>query len=417
MYVIIMTHMRMQVFLWVLYDFANSLVYIPFFLYFSQWVVIDRGLPDLWLNICFAGASLLLLAIAPFLGTRLDRTWSHIPGLRYTTGAAIVCYGMTAWAAVAGHDVLALVFFTAGFCAYSLSFVFYTPLLAIIARSDRRGRVSAYGMAGNFTGNIAALLITLPFATGAVNLFGGTPRAETLAPAVFAFALCALPVLLFFKVRDDRADSIAVSGPLIPAESSRDAPPLRPATVRNFFIAFALSNGAIVTTINNYPIFLQKIWGVPDTTKMAILVGVTMASAVGSLIAGQSADRYGNRKIFVITLACWVVAVPVSALIGYFPLYVLSVLAIGALIGSTMTVSRALMADLVGKRARNTSFAYYTMIERASGLVGPFVWGLTVPYAFFGLSGYRVALLVMTLFIASGLLLFQVMNKNIPAQS
>lgn len=412
-----MTYIRMQVFLWVLYDFANSLVYIPFFLYFSQWVVIDRGLPDLWLNICFAGASLLLLMIAPLLGARLDRTRSHIPGLRYTTGAIIICYSITAWAAVAGHDTLALVFFTAGFCAYNLLFVFYTPLLAIIARFDQRGRISAYGMAGKFIGNIAALLITLPFATGAVNLFGGTPRAETLAPAVFAFTLCALPVLFFFKVRDDRVDSAAVSGRSVSAESSRNAPLPRQTTIRNFFIAFALSNGAIVTTINNYPLLLQKIWGVPDTTKMMILVGVMITSVVGSLIAGHSADRYGNRKIFVITLACWVVAVPISALIGYFPLYILSVLVIGALIGSTMTVSRALMADLVGKRTQNTSFAYYTMIEHASGFIGPFVWGVTVPYAFFGLSGYRVALLVMTLFIASGLLLFQIMNKNIPAQS
>ncbi len=41
--------------LWSLYDFANSIVMIVFFLYYSQWLVVDRGVSDFWFNMTFVG--------------------------------------------------------------------------------------------------------------------------------------------------------------------------------------------------------------------------------------------------------------------------------------------------------------------------------------------------------------------------
>ena len=36
---------KKNIFLWTLYDFANSIVMIVFFLYFSQWLVIEKNVP------------------------------------------------------------------------------------------------------------------------------------------------------------------------------------------------------------------------------------------------------------------------------------------------------------------------------------------------------------------------------------
>ncbi|MEK6889091.1 MAG: hypothetical protein AABW80_03200 [Nanoarchaeota archaeon] len=35
---------KRNVFLWTLYDFANSIFSIVFFLYFAQWIVIEQGI-------------------------------------------------------------------------------------------------------------------------------------------------------------------------------------------------------------------------------------------------------------------------------------------------------------------------------------------------------------------------------------
>ena len=37
---------KRNLFVWSLYDFANSIIYVNVLLYFAQWMVIDAGLPD-----------------------------------------------------------------------------------------------------------------------------------------------------------------------------------------------------------------------------------------------------------------------------------------------------------------------------------------------------------------------------------
>jgi hypothetical protein len=74
-----------QLVLWSLYDFANSFVLITFFLYYSQWLVVDRGISDFWFNVTFVGSSLLFLLTVPVAGLIADKIKVNLPGLRITT--------------------------------------------------------------------------------------------------------------------------------------------------------------------------------------------------------------------------------------------------------------------------------------------------------------------------------------------
>lgn len=76
---------RRNIFLWVLYDFANSLVSIVFFLYFAQWIVVDRGMPDIYFNLTFTISAVSLLFTVPVTGFLLDKYFRRITGLWYTT--------------------------------------------------------------------------------------------------------------------------------------------------------------------------------------------------------------------------------------------------------------------------------------------------------------------------------------------
>src|SRR3990167_8799486 len=102
---------KRNVFLWVLYDFANSLVSIVFFLYFAQWIVIDRGISDLHFNLTFTISAVLLLFTVPVTGTLLDKSWRRITGLRITTVFTAIFYGICAWMAIKNYDIASLVFF------------------------------------------------------------------------------------------------------------------------------------------------------------------------------------------------------------------------------------------------------------------------------------------------------------------
>src|SRR5690606_33065171 len=187
-----------NIFLWALYDFANSLVQIVFFLYFAQWIVINKEIADIYFNLTFTIAAILLLLSAPLIGSLLDSSLRRITGLRYSTVAVILFYSLCAFCAVVDSGSWALVFFSLGLYSYLLTFTFYTPLINDIANPKRRGAVSGFGVASHYAGQFVGLLVALPFSIGVVSLFGGEARAETLLPSVCAFALFALPMLIWF---------------------------------------------------------------------------------------------------------------------------------------------------------------------------------------------------------------------------
>ncbi|MFI5240944.1 MAG: MFS transporter, partial [Microgenomates group bacterium] len=66
--------MNKKIFYWGLYDFANSLISGSFTLYFSQWLIIDNKLEDIWYSSAIAVSTLILIITAPLFGSYSDRT-------------------------------------------------------------------------------------------------------------------------------------------------------------------------------------------------------------------------------------------------------------------------------------------------------------------------------------------------------
>ena len=394
---------RRNIFLWVLYDFANSLVSIVFFLYFAQWIVIDRGLTDIWFNLTFTFSTIFLMLTAPFAGVTLDKYLRRITGLRYSTAFTVILYGACAIFAISNNNIAALIFFTLGIYMYQLTFTFYTPLINDIASPEKRGRISGYGIAANYLGQFTGLLLALPFSNGALNLFGASPRAETLLPAVIAFMIVALPMLLFFKepFREKKAAQFASNTKeLIHKTKELFLVP----GVGLFILAYFFFNDAILTASNNFPIFLEQVWGVSDTIKTYILLGIILTSAIGGLVSGFVADRFGHKKTMIFILSGWVFILPFIGFITNFTLFVIATTVMGFWFGSNWAVSRSMMAYLAPAKSNNLSFAYFSLIERTSSLIGPVVWGVVVSgLVYMGSYRYRLATLAVTVFIVLGL--------------
>lgn len=395
-----------NIFLWALYDFANSLVSIVFFLYFAQWIVIEKGLSDLSFNLTFTVATIFLICTAPFLGVMLDKKLRRITGLRWTTLATAILYGACAWFAVSGSAIPALVFFTLGMFAYQLTFTCYTPLINDIATPERRGRISGYGIAANYLGQFTGLLFVLPFSKGAISWFGSSPRVETLFPAVIAFVLVSLPMLIWFKEDHKKpAESSEIQFASSTKELIHKTKELFAVPgVGLFILAYFFFNDAILTASNNFPIFMQQVWGVSDTTKTYILLGIILTSAIGGLVSGFVADKFGHKRTLFYILVGWVFILPFVGFIQDFTLFVVATTVMGLWFGSNWAVSRSVMSYLTPSGAHNLAFSYFNLIERASSLVGPIVWGLVVTGLIsMGSYRYRLATLAVTLFILLGL--------------
>ena len=395
---------KKNVFLWALYDFANSIVAIVFFLYFAQWVVIEMGVADFYFNITFTIAAVLLLFTAPFTGSLLDRYFRRISGLRYTTIFTMLFLGICSIFAVYNQAIWALVFFTLGWYSYLLSFTFYTPLINDISKPGKRGFVSGLGITANYLGQIAGLLLVLPISSGAISFFGSSPRAETLLPAVLVFFIFSLPMLIFFKEPKKQVDESSLATKL--KESIVDTKILFSIVgVAIFLLSYFLFNDAVTTAMNNFSIFMEQVWGVSDAIKTYILLGILITSAIGGIVSGYIADKIGHKKTLMFLLFGWIILFPVIGFATNFTLFVVATSFMGFWFGAGWTVSRSFMSCIAPKGRHNLAFAFFGLVERASALVGPLAWGLIVSGLVpLGAFRYRIAALAMVVFIVLGIL-------------
>ncbi len=395
---------RQNIFLWVLYDFANSLVSIVFFLYFAQWIVVDRGISDIYFNLTFTASAILLLFTAPITGYLLDKFFRRITGLRYTTFATSLLYGMCALFAVFNMDIAALIFFTLGLYTYLLTFTFYTPLINDISRPEKRGWVSGLGIAANYLGQFAGLVLVLPFSNGSLSIFNSSARAETLMPAVIAFTFLSLPMLIWFIEPKKAMLSFQFKSELKGLFAETRKLFIFPG-IALFMLSYFFFNDAILTASNNFPIFLAQVWEVSDTVKTYILLGILMTSALGGLLSGIIADKFGHKRTLVFIIAGWIFILPFIGFITNFTLFVAATTIMGLWFGSNWAVSRSVMSYLAPPDGHNLAFAYFGLVERASSFIGPIVWGLVVmSLVSIGSDRYRFATLAVTIFIVLGLL-------------
>ena len=384
---------RKNAFLWITYDFANSIVSIVFFLYFAQWIVIDRGVPDIYFNLTFTISAVLLLFTAPITGTFLDKYVRRITGLRYATIFTAVFYGACAFFALQGMEIYSLIFYTLGLYVYLLSFTFYTPLMNDISSTKKRGLVSGLGITANYLGQVVGLLIALPFSSGSLSFFGSAPRAETLLPSVIIFFVLSLPMLILFKEPKKESSKISIKKGI--REMITESKALFSISSVSFFLlAYFLFNDAILTASNNFPIFLEQVWHVSDTTKTYILLGVLLTSALGGTISGFVADRFGHKKTLMFILCGWVIILPFIGFVTNFTLFIVATTIMGLWFGSNWAVSRSVMA-YVAPQGRNNLASF----------IGPILWGLIVSnLVSLGSQRYRIAVLAVTGFIILGLI-------------
>ena len=171
-----------------------------------------------------------------------------------------------------------------------------------------------------------------------------------------------------------------------------------------FLLAYFFFNDAILTAANNFPIFLEQVWHVPDTVKTYILLGILITSAIGGTLSGMFADRFGHKRTLMFVLFGWIIILPLIGLLTNFTLFVIISTVMGFWFGANWAVSRSVMSYVAPTGKHNLAFSYFGLAERASSLMGPIVWGLVVSNLIsFGSGRYRIAVLAITGFIILGL--------------
>ena len=375
----IFNHMKKNIFLWALYDFANSIIMIVFLFYFSQWLVVDSGKPDWWYNATLIVSSLLSILTVPVAGQRLDVTGRKLAGVRVTSVIMSIFYLSTALVMLfaPSQAFLAAVFFTLAMYFYLMSFIYYTPMINDLSTDANRGWVSGLGLGANYVGQVFGLLATLPFATGAINFFGAPSRVETLIPAIILFVISALPLLLKYKENTTKQIFTKIN---ISDEYAKVFQTIKTVfSIKNLsllLIAYFIFSDALITFSNNFPIFLEKVFSAPDSVKTYLTAGILTLSGVGSLIFGKMADKKGTKLILSLLLAFWIVFFPALAFAPSLTVAAVICLIAGLFFGPVWGVSRAMVSEFTPREIEARSFSFYTLAERFATFIGPITWSV-----------------------------------------
>ena len=108
---------------------------------------------------------------------------------------------------------------------------------------------------------------------------------------------------------------------------------------------------------------------------------LTIMIAVGAIIGGRLGDRFGRRRVFLVTLTVYVIAALTLAFVpGIAPLY-LGLAALGLAAGADLPVSMAMIAESAPENKRGKMVTFSHMLWMAG------ILGVIVISIFFGNAG------------------------------
>ena len=80
---------------WIAYDFANTIFsFVVVTRYFNDWIIEERGQPDIYVGLMVAAVSLALVVTLPVLGALADRLGRHKPILIAFTLLSVLATGL-----------------------------------------------------------------------------------------------------------------------------------------------------------------------------------------------------------------------------------------------------------------------------------------------------------------------------------
>ncbi|HQU14781.1 MAG: MFS transporter [Chromatiales bacterium 21-64-14] len=398
---------------WALYDWANSVFattvmagFFPVFFkeYWSAGASATVG--TFRLGVANAGASVVILLLAPVLGAIADAGGARKRFLAFFATLGIV---MSAGLYLVAHGawVLAAVVYALAVIGYSGANVFYDALLVEVATPDHYHRVSALGYALGYLGGGLLLALNVVMVQRPA-WFGLTDAAQAVR---IAFPLVAVwwavfSVPLLRNVREHRTRPMRGAGHSVRrglkqlAETLRHVRRLR--FVGQFLVAYWLYIDGVDTVVRmavNYGLELGFHAG-------DLLLALLVTQFVGfpaAIVFGRLGQRWGPRaSIFVAIGVYMLVLVWAARMRDTTDFYGIAV-AIGLVQGGIQSLSRSLYARLIPPDKAAEFFGFYNMLGKFAAVLGPLLMG----WVGWATGSPRLSILsLVSLFLAGGLALW-----------
>ncbi len=392
---------KKSLFSWLLFDLANTVyAFIIPGLYFSVWLVSEKGWTDQQLGLATSTAMVIVAILGPWIGRKSDSSQGKKKILLLMTLICIISTFLLGTFSVEA-SVLLFIFSLIGF---NLGSVVYDALLVSVSNEDNRGKISGLGVAFGYTGS----LIGFGVATLLQNM--GYSYIEIFKSVAILFLIFSLPAFIFIeeKITSDKKIKINILNSLSVVinswKHSRQYKGLTRFLVGRFFYADAIN-----TLISGLlAVYLVEEVGLTPADSQSILALAIVVSIIGGYIFGKAADLYGPRKLILISIFCWMISLSLAIIATEFDqlwlIYVTGVLG-GFNIGGIFAVDRVFMTRLSPEKHLGEFYGLYSTVGRFATILGPILWGLIVNSLGLGRNvamGSLILLLAISFYIIQG---------------
>jgi len=400
---------RWQIFVWTLFDFANTsfsvlVVAVGYSLYFKEIVAGGAGKGDFLWGLAVSLSMFITAAIAPILGATSDFAHLRKRFLLVFTLVSVIATALL-YFVEPGMILLGIILFIVANVGFEGGIVFYDAFLPLLTAERTLGRVSGYGFAMGYVGSLASLLIAMP-------LYAGGFSPENLHNVKLSFVVAAGMFLLFsaplFVFLRDHKRVFPEKISYMKAGYQRVKDTITHLRVQKhvalFLIAFFIYNDGILTVISFASIYAKESL-MFTLQEILLLFALVQASAIiGSLTIGVLTDKVGPKKTVTGTLLMWIIVVVAAYFVTEKSLfYVIGAIA-GAAMGGSQSASRTFMALLTPPEREAEFFGFYDgLCGKASAVIGTFIFGLLSLVT----GSQRIAIISVGLFFVIGAQLLQ----------
>ena len=386
---------------WLLFDLANTVyAFVIPGLYFSVWLVSEKGWTDQQLGFATSTAMIIIAILGPWLGKKSDSSSGKKKLLLAMTILCIISTFLLGTFSVPTSVIL----FILSLIGFNLGSVVYDALLISVSNKENRGKISGLGVAFGYIGS----LIGFGVATLLQNF--GYSYIEIFRSVAILFLIFSLPAFIFIEEKKENLGNSKVnvlSALTIVFKSWKHSTQYQGLTrflVGRFFYADAIN-----TLISGLlAVYLVEEAGFTTADSQNILALAIIVSIFGGYIFGRASDKYGPRKLILISIFCWIVSLSFAIIATTFNqtwlIYVTGILG-GFNIGGIFAVDRVFMTRLSPEKHLGEFYGLYSTIGRFATILGPLLWGLIVNTLNLGRNiamGSLIVLLIISFYIISG---------------
>ncbi len=394
-----------------------------------------------------AGAALVVALFSPILGAIADASGRRKPwiagfGVLVVIGASLLWFGKPGDAFTIP---LVLAAYAIGVIGIEFAGVFNNAMMPTLVPRERLGRLSGTGWAVGYIGGLLTLLLVLGFLAGnpqtGKTLLGVTPlfgldpvlregdRAVGPLTAIW-FAVLVVPLLLFtpdvtgMPLRAAVREGVATLG-----QTLRALP--RNRAMATFLIANMIYTDGMIALFAFGGIYAAGTfgWGTIQIGVFGVLLNIT--AMIGAYLGGKLDDRFGSKRVILVSLAVLIVSVigflsigrdyvlfvvPADPPVPGAPmfsgagekLYVTIGLVIGLVVGPAQAASRTLVVRLAPEGRITQFFGLLALSGKVTSFMGP----LCVAIVTAAFASQKAGLAVLVLFFAVGALILSRVNAG-----